>query len=322
LFFGGIRVPELITVLNEDSLRQYSDARSAFLAWEATEDACARLGRMFWRNKGGVDYLVKTSPANVQKGLGRRSVETETVYARFIDRKAGQEARLASLKESLARHQRMNRALHVGRAPKLLADILAALAKHRLLSHFTVVGTHALYAYEAAAGIRFEAPGALATKDIDLLWDTRRNRVRFETDLLRAGPSMLGLLQRVDPTFQLREDQKHTAVNSKGFEVDIIRREAHEGDPHPMRISSAEEDFWVVQARRAGVLLSAPRFEAVIVSTTGHMARMPTVDPAVFAKFKRWMSEQVDRDPLKRNRDRLQAETVEHVLAEYLPQVG
>jgi hypothetical protein len=49
------------------------------------------------------------------------------------------------------------------------------------------------------------------------------------------------------------------------------------------------------------------------------MARMTTIHPAVFVSFKRWMSKEPDRDPLKRRRDALQADAVEWLLHERLP---
>jgi hypothetical protein len=133
---------------------------------------------------------------------------------------------------------------------------------------------------------------------------------------------MLALLRKVDKTFTLINDQLYTAVNSKGFEVDILRREAKEQDPHPVKLTDAEEDFWVVQARNAEHLVSAPRFSAVVVGTTGHMARMNTVHPLSFVSFKRWLAQRPDRDPLKTHRDRLQADTVEQMVGEYLPQLA
>ena len=76
-----------------------------------------------------------------------------------------------------------------------------------------------------------------------------------------------------------------------------------------------------MEARRAGVLLDGVKFSAIIVSSTGRMARMNTISPVVFANFKRWMAEQADRDPIKRNRDLLQAELVEELTREYLPNI-
>jgi hypothetical protein len=132
---------------------------------------------------------------------------------------------------------------------------------------------------------------------------------------------MLGVLKKVDNTFRIRRSQKYTAVNKDGFEVDIIRRERAGDDPHPIKLSDEDEDFWVVQARRANVRLDSPSFSAVIVATNGTMARMNTVHPAIFAAFKRWLAKQPEREALKRRRDLLQADAVQELLDKYLPQV-
>ncbi len=91
-------------------------------------------------------------------------------------------------------------------------------------------------------------------------------------------------------------------------------------EPHRIKLSDEDEDFWVVQARRANVLLDSPGFSAVIVASNGTMARMNTVHPATFVAFKRWLANQTDREALKRRRDELQADAVQ-ALVEYLPQV-
>lgn len=305
--------------IGTDARRQFIDAQSVFSAWEAAARSAADVrGGMYWKRQGKTDYLIRTSPDNSQKSLGPRSAEAETIHQRFIERKAQAEARADQLAAELIRHQRMNRALFVGRAPQILVDILNTLSRAGLAAHFTVIGTHALYAYEAAAGVRFGAADALATQDVDLLWDTRK-RVSFATQMKLLGSSLVGLLKKVDATFEIREDQRCTAVNSKGFEVDIIRREASEGDPHPLRLSDDEDDFWAAQARRAGALLSGPKFSSMIVSPSGYMARMETISPLTFIKFKRWMASQPDRDPMKVSRDGLQAGMVEQLVEEYLP---
>lgn len=305
-----------------DATRQYIDAVSTFEAYEeALTEALKVRGGMYW-HKGPASapnnaYLVRTSASGSEKSLGPRSLETETVYTRFHQQKKLAENRLAGLTDALAKHKRMNRALRVGRVAPLIVDILNRLAGNSLSEHFRVIGTHALYAYESAAGVTFE-DGAVATRDIDLLWDVRK-RVAFATALSRVDSSMLGVLRKVDPTFRVRNSQKYTAVNKDGFEVDIIRREQVADDPHPIRLSDDEEDFRVAQAPRAQELLDSPQFSAVIVATNGDMARMNTIDPMAFIRFKQWMSTLPDRDALKRRRDALQAKAVEDVLHEYLP---
>lgn len=307
--------------IGNDARRQFIDAQAVFSAWEvATKSAAEVRGGMYWKVQGKSAYLIRTSPANSQKSLGPRSVETELIYRRFVERKAQVESRIADLAAELERHQRMNRALFVGRAPQILVDILNVLARAGLAEHFVVVGTHALYAYEAAAGVRLGPAEALATRDVDLLWDTRK-RVRFLAQMKFLGSSMIGLLKKVDPSFEIRDDQAYTAANSKGFEVDIIRREAVDGDPHPLKMTDDEADFWVVQAKRAGVLLSTARFSCMIVSPSGHMARMHTIAPLAFSEFKQWMAAQPDRDPMKKQRDMQQAALAQTLVEEYLPQL-
>ena len=316
----NIRKPVSALDIGGDARRQYMDAKSTFTEWErSVKEAAEVRGGMYWKTQNGKDYLIRTSPSNAQKSLGPRSPDTEDIHSRFVERKSQLESRVSNLADRLAVHKRMNRALFVGRAPQMLVDILAMLDRAGIAEHFTVVGTHALYAYEAAAGVRIGSSDALATQDIDLLWDTRK-RIRFSAKMKITGTSMLGLLKKVDSSFRIRRDQKYTAVNDRGFEVDILRREAGQNDPHPLRITNDEDDFWVTQAERADELLSAPRFTTMIVSPSGDMARMTTVSPVAFAKFKRWLAAKPDRDPMKRSRDAMQADVVDDIVAEYLPQ--
>jgi hypothetical protein len=303
--------------VDPDAARQYIDARAAFAELERSrKNALQVRGGMVWKTVDDKDYLIRTSTTGGQKSLGRRSAETEEMYGSFIAKKQSVEERLSGLKAVVEKHQRLNRALRVGRMPTIAVAILSRLANAGLDAYFRVVGTHALYAYEAAAGVRF-ASEITSTRDIDLLWDTRK-RVTFAQKLVQDAPSMLAALQKVDKTFQVNEDQKYTAVNKDGFEVDIIRRIAKEGDPHPIRLSDAEDDFWVVQAKRADELVNAPEFSEMVVAESGTMARLTTIHPAVFVRFKRWMSKEPDRDPLKRRRDSLQADAVEWALHERL----
>ncbi len=295
--------------------RQYIDAVAVFTAYEeALAEAAQVRGGMYWKNTG---YLIRTSASGGEKSLGRRSPETEVIFERFTRRKAEAAERLAGLKSALAEQERLNRALHVGRVDPLVTSLLGRLETTGLAEHFRVVGTHALYAYEAAAGVVFDAD-AVATRDIDLLWDVSR-RVQFHTALRRVDKSMLAVLRKVDPSFRIRRSQKFTAVNKDGFEVDILRREPVDGDPHPVRLSDDEDDFWVAQAPKANLLLDAPPFTAVIVASNGAMARMNTLHPIVFARFKHWMAQLAGRDPRKRKRDELQATAVETVVSKYLP---
>ena len=268
---------------------------------------------MYWKRQGDYEYLVKTSPDNRQRRIGPRSDETVRIHEEFVARKQEHESRLKSLRVALTDAERLNKALKAGRVPNVVVSVLQALANAGLGQHFTVVGTHALYAYEAAASVRI-VQGALATQDVDLLWDARR-RVKFVTDLGRLELSMLRVLQQADATFVRKEGQAETAINAKGFEVDFLRRQPEGDDPHPFRFSDDEDDLWPVQAVRASVLTNAARFDQVVISATGRMTLMRTIAPEAFIEFKRWMAAQVPQRPeAKRRRDLHQANIVQTLL--------
>lgn len=308
--------------LSDNAARQVIDSSTIFDEFMRVQAAARPYsGGMYWKRQGDYEYLVKTAPNNRQTRLGARSPEAEKIYTDFTSRKSELEARLASLREQLADAQRLNKALRAGRVPNTVVSVLQAIEAAGLGEHFTVVGTHALYAYEAAAGVRI-VQGALATQDVDLLWDARK-KVQFVSDMARLDSSMLQVLQQADKSFVRKkvhkEVQNETAINDKGFEVDFLRRQPVDGDPHPFRLSGDEDDLWPVQAARASVLTCAPRFEHIVISATGRMVLMRTIAPETFVEFKRWMAEKaVYREEPKRRRDLRQAAIVQALMDEGL----
>lgn len=277
--------------LSDHAARQLIDSITLFNESRRVQrQARQYAGGMYWKRQGAYEYLVKTQPDNRQSRIGPRSPETEKVLEEFTTRKRNMEARCKALRDALTDAERLNKALRVGRVPALVVSVLQALEDAELGEHFTVVGTHALYAYETAAGVRI-VPGALATQDVDLLWDARR-RVRFMTDMQQLDTSVLKVLQRADATFVRKEGQNETAINARGFEVDFLRRQP-EGDD--------------------------PRFEHMVVAATGRMTLMRTIAPESFVAFKRWMASTVTTRPEpKRQRDILQAGIVQRLLDEGL----
>ncbi len=306
--------------LTDNAARQVIDASTIFAEWRRAEkEARGYEGGMYWKRQGEYEYLVKTSPNNRQSRIGPRSAQTEAVFKDFTARKAVTQTRLKSLQQALTETGRLNKALKAGRVPSKVVAVLNALDEAGLGEHFRVVGTHALYAYEAAAGVRI-VQGALATQDVDLLWDAGR-RVSFVSTMARLDQSMLQVLQKADPSFRRKEGQAETAIDDRGFEVDFLRRQAAQGDPHPFRFTADEDDLWPVQAERAAVLTSTPLFEHLVISATGRMALMRTIDPAVFVSFKRWMAENaMNRPQPKRRRDVRQADIVDALLTQKLVQ--
>ena len=186
--------------LSDNTARQVIDSTTLFEEFVRVKNrAKPYAGGMYWKRQGDYEYLVKTSPDNRQRRIGPRSDETVRIHEEFVARKQEHESRLKSLRVALTDAERLNKALKAGRVPNVVVSVLQALANAGLGQYFTVVGTHALYAYEAAASVRI-VQGALATQDVDLLWDARR-RVKFVTDLGRLELSMLRVLQQADATF-------------------------------------------------------------------------------------------------------------------------
>lgn len=301
----------------EDQCRQYIDAEAVFRTHAAARQALAQVrGSMLWHNVGGKRYLVRTSPAGAQKSLGPDSAETRGIFDRFMARKADCQERHKNLSEQLVLMQRRNKADRVGRVPKVVVAVLAMLDQAGVGDDLMTVGTHALYAYEAACGVRVSS-AAMATRDIDLLYDTRRH-LQFVSTLRRLDTSLLGILRKADKSFRVLPDQLQTAVNDQGFEVDVIRRMQRDQDPHPLQMSPHADDLWAVQVATGNRLISARRFDQVVVATNGEMALMRTVHPLDFVAVKRRLASAPSRDPLKRRKDALQADVAQALWDEYL----
>lgn len=299
--------------------RQYIDAETVFLEFRRAQAEAAQVrGSMFWRTQGNADYLIRESSAGAQKSLGPRSEETQAIHERFRLRKTETASTLAALTVAAQNQQRLNKALRVGRVPGIVVKTLNALEAAGLQDHFVTIGTHSLYAYESACGVRF-MPDALATQDLDLLFDSRK-RMSFMSRMRRMDSSFIGALQKVDPTFRVMREQKQTAINDSGFQVDVIRRTAKDRDPHPFRMSTDENDLWAVQVEGADKILGAPRFSQVVVAETGHMAVMNTMMPVTFIAIKRMISAAIGRDPKKRLKDAQQADLVESLVRTHMPQ--
>ena len=304
--------------LSDLQKKQYIDAESVFTALRDAEKAAQTVrGSMLWRQVSGRTYLIRTNTDNSQKSLGPRTDETEAVYEKFMARKKWLSERVTGLRQALQLHQKLNRAHRVGRTPEIVVQILNQLHKSGISEHFLTVGTHALFAYESACGVRF-ADDATTTQDIDLLMDTQKHLLLAST-LEERNESLLSTLQKVDATFDLRDDQLYTAVNASGFEVDVIRRTAQNRDPHPLQVPSAERDFWAVQVGNGAQMASSARFAQMVVSASGHMALMTTLHPLTFSRLKQALANSPTRNPLKKSCDALQAQAVAQLVEEMLP---
>lgn len=302
---------------SEKQLRQFLDSGTTFgHTLRAEREAAEVRGSMAWRAIDGKEYLIRSNAGGGQHSLGRRSSETEAIYERFVARKATAQETLKLYRERLDEARKLNKVFGVGRTPNVVVAILQELHRAKIAEQFLTVGTHALYAYESFCGVRIQ-DGALATQDMDLLFDTRK-RVAFLSTIKRLDASFISILRKADKSFRVLPDRLQTAVNNNAFEVDLIRRQAKDGDPHPLRMSSSEDDFWAVQIPSGERLVSARRFEQMVVGANGEMALMRTVHPLDFIAVKQALAESPSREPAKRPRDALQARIVEELWDQYM----
>lgn len=308
-----------IIELHPNQTRQYIDAETIFLEMlRVRKEQMETRGTMFWRDISGTSYLIRESVGGSQKSLGAQNAKTDSIFQNFQSKKSGLSDRLISLTNAAHVQQRLNKALRVGRVPFIVVKTLNALQDAGLEDHFLTIGTHALYAYESACGVRF-IPDVLATQDIDLLFDSRK-RLSFMSKMKKMDSSFIGALQKAYPTFRVMSDKKQTAINDSGFEIDVIRRMTVDGDPNPLRMSEFEDDLWAVQITDGNKMLGGKKLSQVIISETGHMAVMNTIEPRMFVKVKTQLSQLTSRDPKKRPKDQLQAKLVQELIDSYMPQ--
>jgi hypothetical protein len=309
--------------LQELQAKQYIDAtqtRSAFL--EAEQQAIKYRGSMFWRTVKQRDYLIKKIGA-IEKSLGVRTSETESIFNQFRYKKTASEDRQRELSSSLIQQQRVNAALRVGRTPNVVIDLLEALRHAKIANHFMVIGTNAMYAYETHAGIRFSG-NLTATTDVDFLWDSRKRLSLVSSDPEFNERGLIGILKKADPTFQIMKDKPYQASNNKGYMVDIIKHRPLSlfDDREESQLRPLANDFWAAKIMNMDWLLSSPKFTQTIVAINGKMAEMITIDPRAFVLFKLFISEKEDRDPIKKPRDFAQAVTVYNLIQERMPHYG
>lgn len=309
---------------NQDQIRETINSGQRFAAFlEARRRADAYRGSMAFVQRGSTEYLLKDyyDPANGvrrQTSIGKRSVETEALLADFQTGREAARERLAAASSVLERQAGINRALGLGRVPEIGARILRALDAANLLGRgLKVVGTHALFAYEAEAGVFFPSE-LMTTEDIDVLMDARAN-IRLLADDPSVERSLIGLLRKADRSFA-KTRQPHQAANRDGYLVDLIK--PLRNPPWAEEAGGISADTDDLQASEIEGLLwheNAPVFEAVAIDARGFPLRIVAPDPSAFAVHKLWLSTRPDRRADKRSRDRMQAEMVARMVADHMP---
>jgi hypothetical protein len=191
---------------------------------ELSGQGAALRGGMFWKTVKGKQYLMRSLDRHGHvRSLGARSRRTEAIRREFAEKKDDLKRRIVSTRAELRRRAKFCVAAGVNRVPTLTANIIRVLDRAGLMgTHLLVMGSYALYAYEAAAGVQFKE-GLLQTEELDTLLDTGSALKLDEENRIRG---FLGLLRTVDKTFAAVGNRSFRAVTAKGFMVDLLRAPA------------------------------------------------------------------------------------------------
>ncbi len=308
----------MIKEIDSESRRILINAQETYqLLREAYLESSHYRGGMRWKRTGDKEYLFQTRDGRGNgRSMGVRSPETEATYDAFHRNKRAIKTRMDELNSALKRQSRFCIAAKLNRVPKISAKILRLLDQEGLLAKgVMVVGTHAMYGYEAEAGLRFDA-SSIATEDIDLLFNAKAG-LKLSGAVESAG--LISLLQRADKSFQLCTEGHFRAANNQGFMVDLVKATpSNIFEQENRKIGSAAGDLEAAEMEGFVWLNNAPSLSTIAIGSDGYSVPMRVPDPRFFAVNKAWVADQPNRDPKKRPRDMAQAMIAADVATQYL----
>jgi len=308
----------MIKEIDSESRRILINAQESYMVLKDAYQAGRHYrGGMRWKRTNEREYLFHTRDGRGNgKSMGVRNSETEQIYDSFHKNKRASKERIRHLNDSLKRQSRFCIAAALNRVPAVSSKILRLLDQEGLLkSGVMVIGTHAMYGYEADVGVQFDA-SSIATEDIDLLFNSRAG-LKISGELETAG--LISLLQRADKSFELCGDGHFRAANSRGFMVDLVKATpANLFEDEGRTIGSASVDLVATEMEGFVWLSNAPGRFVVAIGSDGYPVPMYVPDPRFYAVNKAWIADQPNRDPKKRPRDLTQAMLAADVATRYL----
>ena len=303
---------------NQQRLNQVNTAQLYENYRSAQSHAASYTYGMRWKKVRGVEYLFRDRDRNGNgKSFGPRTEQTEKLLAVFSTGRQAAQERLDLITEKIEEQARLNKALRLNRVPRVVARVLRELEQAGLNDSFTVIGTQALYAYEAEGGTHFLLE-LLASGDVDLLYDGRQKMTVVSEKL--DGNGLLGLLKRADKTFECVRENGYRAANAGQFMVDLVTgpRGMHTGK----NVTFAESDLVAVEVPGLQWLLNSPKLDAIAIDEDGWPVPMHVPDPRAFALHKAWLSGLPNRETIKKPRDVEQARIVAQLVKAHMPHLS
>ena len=176
-----------------------------------------------------------------------------------------------------------------------------------------VIDTHALHAFEFAAGVFIDAP-----RDSPLI-EGAASGLTLAAAAPVAPEAFLCLLRRADRSYENLHGDGLAAVNKLGFRVRLLRPPTASSG-HRMLVRDAPGVTVPADMGDLAALMAAPKFSQVVIGRRGDPVTMTVPDPRALALHKLWLSQRQDREPLKQTRDRCQAAALAELILRDLPQ--
>ena len=176
-----------------------------------------------------------------------------------------------------------------------------------------VIDTHALHAFEFAAGVFIGAD-----RDSPLIEGAAQGLTLAATAPV-APDTFLRLLRQADRSYKTLPGDGLAAVNKLGFRVRLLRPPTAPSG-HRMVVRDAPGLTVPADSGDLAALMAAPKFSQVVIGRRGDPVTMVVPDPRALALHKLWLSQRQDREPADKERDRVLAAALAELILRYLPQ--
>ena len=302
---------------NNDQRKAYSNAE---LTYRTYLELFHRYNKSFrykmgWNTANNKEYLYRECYDTKKRiSLGRRSEETELIIKKFKEQKLELKESLKKYKELLKKHSKISRFEKISRVPNVLVNLLRAINEYGLDDKIIVIGTNALYSYEARCGV-FMEDEHLATYDIDI-FNKRETKISVALKNKLPQKTLKAILQDTDKSFSKSKDTPYRFFNNDGVVVEIIT-------PIPSKETTQDEFSGVLNLEINGIkwLRSSELYKVMVIGENGVCANMTTIKPLEYAVYKYWLGKHERKDYIKRERDMSQSVLITTLIEEYMPTI-
>ena len=201
-------------VNQQRTLHRAVEAYQAYL--EAVEAGRPLKGGMHWKKVKGREYLYKYRDRSGHgSSLGPRSPHTEGLWAEYGRQRREMAALLSLRRQQLAEAARFCRAALIHRVPDPVTRILRHLTPGDLTAPpLMVIDTHALHAFEFAAGVFIDTP-----RDLPLSAGAAQQLTLASTAEV-SPEAFLRLLRRADRSYEIVPGDGGAALPPLGGQSD------------------------------------------------------------------------------------------------------